>query len=96
LCAGAIRAEAGRLLVAIRVTPRASRDEIACEGGVLRVRLQAPPVEGAANEALIAFFARRLRLPKRGITLERGATSREKLLRIAGLTAEEFFNRIAV
>jgi len=93
-CAGAVRADGDRLLVAVRVTPRAGRDEIACEGGALRVRLRAPPVEGAANDALRALFAARLRLPKRGVALARGASSREKLLAIAGLTPDEFWRRL--
>src|SRR5579884_3297080 len=95
-CAGAARVEGQRLLLAVRVTPRASRDDLNCEGGVLRVRLQAPPVEGAANEALIAFLARRLGLPKRAVTLEGGATAREKLVAVAGLTVEELWQRLGV
>jgi uncharacterized protein len=95
-CAGAVRAEGERLLVAVRVTPRAGRDAITCEGNRLRVRLHAPPVEGAANDALLALFAQCLRLPTRSITLERGATSREKLIEIAGLTLDEFFQRLGV
>lgn len=95
-CANAVRADGWRLLLAVRVTPRASRDELTCEGGVLRVRLHAPPVEGAANVALIAFLARRLGLPKRNVTLERGAASREKLLAVTGLSLDEFWSRLAL
>lgn len=95
-CAPAVRVDGARLLVAIRVTPRASRDEITCEGGALRVRLRAPPVEGAANEALCALFAARLRLPKRSVALERGATSREKLLAITSLTPDDFWRRLGL
>jgi len=83
-------------LVAVRVTPRAGRDAISCEGTVLRVRLKAAPVEGAANAALLALFAKRLRLPKRNVTLERGATSREKLLAIAGLTPDTFWRLLGM
>ncbi len=95
-CAGALRVDGGRLLVAVRVTPRAGRDAITCEGGVVRARLHAPPVEGAANEALIALFAQRLRLPRRSVTLERGASGRQKLLAIVGLSADEFWARLGV
>jgi uncharacterized protein YggU (UPF0235/DUF167 family) len=49
----------GGLLVTCYVTPRARSERIACEGGKLRVWLHAPPVEGAANEALIELYARR-------------------------------------
>lgn len=62
----------------------------------MRARLQAPPVEGAANEALITFLARRLRLPKRAVTIERGATSREKLVAVMGLTLDELWQRLRV
>jgi uncharacterized protein (TIGR00251 family) len=95
-CADAIRTHGQRVLVTVRVTPRASREAIVCEGGALRVHLTAPPVEGAANEALIALFAQRLRLPKRRITLERGAASREKVLAIADLTPDEFWRRLGL
>lgn len=95
-CARAVRVEGERLLIAVRVTPRASRDAITCEQSVLRVRLQAPPVEGAANDALIALFARTLDLPKRAITLERGAASREKLVAIANLSIDELWRRLGL
>jgi uncharacterized protein (TIGR00251 family) len=95
-CTNAVRSDGGRLLVAVRVTPRAGRDAITCEGAVLRVRLQAPPVEGAANAALLALFAKRLRLPKRAVTLERGATSREKLIAVAGLTPDAFWQLLGM
>lgn len=95
-CAGAVRAEGDRLLVAVRVTPRASRDAITCEGGTLRVRLHAPPVEGAANDALIALFAHRLGLPKRAFAIVRGAASRDKLLTVRGLSLDAFWRLIGV
>jgi uncharacterized protein (TIGR00251 family) len=95
-CADAVRSNGERLLIAVRVTPRAGRDAISCEGAVLRVRLQAPPVEGAANAALLALFAKRLRLPRHAVTLERGATSREKLIAIAGLTPDAFWRLLGM
>lgn len=95
-CAAAVHASGDALLVSVRVTPRAGRESIACEGESLRVRLRAAPVEGAANEALLALFAARLRIPRRSVTLVRGATSREKLLSIAGLTLDEFWRRLGM
>jgi uncharacterized protein len=86
----------GRLLVSVRVVPRASREAIELDGPALRVRLTAPPVEGAANAALVALFASRLRLPKRAISLVRGATSREKQLAIEGLSAADFWARLGL
>lgn len=78
----------------VRVTPRARRTSLAREGNALHVWLTAPPVEGAANAALLALLAERLKLSRRAITLLRGETSREKLVAIEGITAEEFSQRI--
>jgi uncharacterized protein len=94
--ASVVREEPGRLLVSVRVTPRASRDDVALEGNRLHIRLHAPPVEGAANTALVALLAKRLSVPRRSVSLERGETSREKVLAIAGLSADEFWKRLAL
>jgi len=85
----------GRLILSLRVTPRASRDALAIERGQLRVWLQASPVDGAANAALIALLAERLRLPKTAITIIRGAAARNKQAAITGLTADEARQRLA-
>ena len=70
----------------VKVIPGASRDEVAgTMGEAVKIKLRAPPVDGRANEALVAFLAAQLDLPKRAITLERGVTQRQKLLRIEGL-----------
>lgn len=70
----------------VKVIPGASRDEVAgTMGEAVKIKLRAPPVDGRANEALIEFLAERLSLPRRAISLERGDTSRQKLLRIEGL-----------
>jgi len=80
---------------AVKVIPRASRNEIAgVEGEALRVRLTAPPVEGAANAALLAFLAEVLGVPKRDVRLVSGQTSRRKVVAVAGLTAEEVQERL--
>jgi uncharacterized protein YggU (UPF0235/DUF167 family) len=89
-----LRVEGGCLLVPIRVTPRASCAALALERGELRARLPAPPVEGAANAALLALLAERLCLPRRAITLVRGATTRHKLVAIVGLDAATFWQRV--
>jgi uncharacterized protein (TIGR00251 family) len=86
----------GRLIVTIQVTPRARRERIACEAGKLRVWLHAPPVEGAANQALIKLLARLLDLPQRAITLEHGVTSHQKTLAVEGLSAPEFWRRLGM
>lgn len=75
--------------VSVRVVPRASREGVAgCEGGVVRIRLNAPPVEGQANEALVRFLAKALGVPKGRITLVAGERGRSKIVRVAGLTRE--------
>ena len=85
----------GTLTLSVRVTPRASRDALTLEDGVLRARLTAPPVEGAANEALVTLLAERLGLPKRAITIVRGAASRDKQIAISGITSDELRARLA-
>ena len=72
----------------VRLQPRASRNEIAgAPDGVLRVRLQAPPVDGAANEALVDFLAERLAVPRRGVRIVTGATSRTKMIEVEGVSS---------
>ena len=82
--------------LAVHVQPRASRSAIVGEhGGALKVRLAAPPVDNAANEALVAFIAGVLGLPRRHVRLVAGATSRRKLLEIDGMDAATLAARIA-
>jgi uncharacterized protein (TIGR00251 family) len=82
--------------LAVHVQPRASRSEIVGEhGGALKVRLAAPPVDNAANEALVAFIADTLGLPRRQVRLVSGATNRRKLLEIDGMDAATLAARIA-
>ncbi len=88
-----LREQGKALLVPVRVQPRSSRTALICEADGLRAHLTAPPVEGAANAALIAALAERLHLPKRQILVVRGAAARQKVLAIEGLSAEEFWRR---
>ena len=70
----------------IRVIPRAPRTRVdGTRGGALLIRLAAPPVDGAANDALIAFLATALALPRRNISIGSGEKSRDKRVRIEGL-----------
>ncbi|HET9466605.1 MAG TPA: DUF167 family protein [Gemmatimonadales bacterium] len=74
----------------IRVQPRASRTEVAgLHGDTLRVRLSAPPVDGAANEALLRFLAERLSVRRSAVQLISGATGRSKLVSVAGIDLEQ-------
>lgn len=80
---GWFRRDGSDLILQIRVQPRASADSIAgVIGDCLKVRLTAPPVEGKANEHLIAYLARLFGVPKSQVILERGDTSKHKQLRI--------------
>ena len=82
--------------LAVHVQPRASRSAIVGEhGGALKVRLAAPPVDNAANEALVAFIAGVLDVPRRQVRLVSGASSRRKLLEIDGIDAATLAERIA-
>ncbi len=80
--------------ITVQVVPRSSKNSLAWEQGVLKARLTAPPVDGAANEALIALLAERLGLPKRDIHIVHGATSRRKAVEIAGMTLEALEERV--
>ena len=84
-------------LVRLRVTPRAARDEITGwrEGGVLNVRVTAPPVEGEANRAVARLLARALRVPPSAVTVVRGERGRDKIVRINGLALGEIEARVA-
>ena len=69
--------------IATRVTPRAGRDTIAQgEGGVLEIRVTAPPEDGKANKAVTKLLARALGVAKSRLTLIRGASARDKLFRL--------------
>ena len=82
--------------IQVRVQPGSNRSQIlGWEGEVLRVRVQAPPVEGRANEALVELLAGALRLPKRTIVIERGARGRQKLVAIIGLDGAQVRDRLA-
>jgi len=75
--------------VSVRVVPRSSREGVAgFEGGVVRTRLHAPPVEGKANEALVRFLAKAVGVPRNRITLITGERGRSKIVRVAGVTRE--------
>jgi uncharacterized protein len=72
--------------IAVRVQPRAGRDEIVGErAGALLVRVKAPPVEGRANEAVRKLVAKRLGVAPRRVSVVRGASSRDKLVEVDGM-----------
>lgn len=74
-----------RVRLSIQVTPNARRSEVGgIAEGVLRIRLQAPPVDGKANEALVRFLADALGLPKNAVAVVAGHASRRKIVEING------------
>ncbi len=80
----------GGTRLTVHVQPRAARTEVVgLHGDAIKIRLQAPPVDGAANQALCQFVAERLGLPARTIELLSGTTSRRKVLWVEGATPEE-------
>jgi len=82
---------------AVKVQPRAKKNAITGElGDALKLALTAPPVEGRANAACIEFFANLLKVPRSSVTIASGETSRRKVIRIAGLSAEEVRKRLVI
>ena len=76
-------------IITVKVTPRAAKSEIiGAEAEWLRVRVKAPPVDGKANAALIAFFADLFNLPKKNVSVVAGQTARLKRVRVDGITAD--------
>jgi uncharacterized protein (TIGR00251 family) len=83
-----IQSISNAIIISVRVTPRAGTSGVAgTRGGALLVRLQALPIEGAANEELIDVIAEALEVPKRAVSIASGARSRNKRVRVAGIDA---------
>jgi uncharacterized protein len=82
--------------LAIRVTPRSSRNEVSGiqDDGTVKIRLTAPPVEGKANEALVEFLSEVLEVPRSRIEIVAGLTGRDKLVSILDLDAQTVHERI--
>jgi uncharacterized protein len=87
--------------LSVRAKPRASRSEVLDvltmpSGDFLEVRLAAPPVDGAANLALLSLLAEALRVPPRDLTLLKGAGGRLKRVRVEGLTPDDVRSRLGL
>ncbi|HLI71341.1 MAG TPA: DUF167 domain-containing protein [Ktedonobacteraceae bacterium] len=80
--------------ISVRVIPRSNKNEIIREGNALKVYLTAPPVNGAANEALLKLLAARLDIPRRALHLVQGAAGRQKIVEIDGLTGEDIARKL--
>jgi uncharacterized protein (TIGR00251 family) len=82
---------------AIKVHPRARKNAITGElGDALKLSLTAPPVEGRANEACIEFLANLLKVPRSSITIASGQSSRRKVIRVSGVSADEVQKRLGI
>ena len=83
--------------LAIKAVPNAPRNEVVgWLGEALKIKVHAPALEGRANDTLCEFLAGELGLPKRAVTLAHGDKSRQKLLRISGLTLTEVKARLHI
>ncbi len=92
-----IRQHESSVSFSVRVHPRAKKNAITGEvGGSLKVALTAPPVDGKANDACIEFFAKLLKVSCSSVTIAAGLTSRNKVIRVVGLTAEEVRERLGI
>jgi uncharacterized protein (TIGR00251 family) len=82
--------------IAVRVVPRAKRDEVSAvlPDGTVRIRIKAPPVDGKANKGLIKFLSSLLKVPKRNIEIVGGETSRNKLVAILDVNHQEVDEKI--
>lgn len=86
----------GGVRIRLRVQPRARRDEIVgLHGDALKLRIQAPPVDGKANAAIEAFLAMTLGVPRRDVGVVVGLTGRDKTVEVQGLSLEEVRERLA-
>jgi len=84
-----IRETSKGVLLPVRLVPRAAKNEIqGVHGDALKIRLQAPPVEGKANQALIRFLSDTLNIPRSQISIASGETGRNKAVLITGMSRE--------
>jgi uncharacterized protein (TIGR00251 family) len=85
----------GAITFDVQVVPRASRDRLGpVHGDRLKVQLTAPPVDGAANDALVQLVAKTLGRPRGDVAIVRGHTGRKKTVRVAGSTRDALYSRI--
>jgi uncharacterized protein len=85
-----LREHSGGVFIAVKVVPRASKTEIGeVVGDELKIKVTAPPVDSAANEALLTLLADRLETSRSSLQLARGKTSRHKVVFVAGMSIVE-------
>ncbi len=87
----------GGVRLTVQIQPRASRTEVVgLHGDALRIRLSAPPVDGAANDALVRYLAERLEVARGAITLVSGRSSRRKVVVLEGVSPDEVRRRLLI
>jgi uncharacterized protein (TIGR00251 family) len=87
----------GGVTFTVKVHPRAGKNAITGEvGDALKVALTAPPVDGKANAACIEFFAKLLNVPRSSVTIASGQSSRNKVIRVSGITAQQVRDRLGI
>jgi uncharacterized protein len=92
---GFLRPQSDGVLLSIKLQPRASANEIGeALGNELRIKVTAPPVDAAANEALVKLLAQQLDCPRNRVELVRGHTSRHKTVKLYGLGVEDVLKRL--
>lgn len=93
---GYLREESNAVLLAVKLQPRASVNQIGKPlGDELRMKVTAPPVDDAANEALVELLAKSFRCPRNRVELVRGHASRHKTIKLHGFTAREIMEKLA-
>ena len=92
-----LKLQDGLVMLSVKAQPRASRSEVSgLLGTELKVKVAAPPVDGAANEALVEFLSDTLKVPRRSVQLVRGASATHKVFSISGTTAEQVAQRLGL
>jgi uncharacterized protein len=92
---GFIHAQADGVLLSVKLQPRAAKNEIGeAQGDELKIKVTAPPVDSAANEALVQLLAEKLGCGKNRIEIVRGHKSRHKVLKLHGFATEEVVQKI--
>jgi hypothetical protein len=90
-----LRETSGGVLLSVKLQPRASKNEICAPlGGELKIKVTAPPVDAAANEALVEFLAEKFNCARSRIELVRGHKSRHKVLKLHGFAASEILKNL--
>jgi hypothetical protein len=93
----AIQSSPTGVTFAVKLHPRAKKNGVTGEvGDALKLSLTAPPVDGKANAACIEFFARLLKVPRSSVTIAAGETSRNKMIRVSGVTTEQVQERLKI